>query len=405
MIPDRLITSFKHKPFHLCALLSLFLLISLFFTYNLRYSICSKHILSDLTSFSSSKSIPTIARVIYLLLCENQVEINAYIDVLPSITADVIFFCWKENCFNTNFSMPSSIYTASWSRAASKDQPLVRTNSASNYILAHPRVFIINERQLNLSRKTTWTTARNLLYESALIEERRQGWRWAYFNFGDGDIDMVCPRYQKFLNASHTNGDELIVAHHFRSLLNIQQASNNRTNIDPCFIFFDTFLLSASPAIGVIAGMGVPILFDGLLTQVVYHVDAMFNAFHRDALDFVLPYCPRYDASSWWKSQAILIYRSLCLYGHAIQFNAIQISAQKHRAYQRDNDPWKIDQDMNLVPLSFTSLKTYMKIERIVSALVLRHYSGWSLKLVSDECRDHHRYVNLVNCTVSGKKK
>ncbi|CAF3135108.1 unnamed protein product [Rotaria socialis] len=222
--------------------------------------------------------------------------------------------------------------------------------------------FIIKERQLNWSRKTTWTTARNLLYESALVEE-------------------LCPRYQKFLNASHTNGDELIIARHFRSLLNIQQVSNNRTNIDPCFILFDTFLLSVSPAIGVIVGMMILILFDGLLTQVVYHVDAMFNAFHRDALDFLLPCCPRYSASSWWKSQAILSYRSLCLYGHVIQFNAIQISAQKHRVYPRDSDPWKIDQDMNLVPLAVASLQTYMKIEHIVSALVLRHYSGMAIEI------------------------
>ncbi|CAF3703812.1 unnamed protein product [Rotaria socialis] len=127
--------------------------------------------------------------------------------------------------------------------------------------------------------------------------------------------------------------------------------------------------------------MMIPILFDGLLTQVVYHVDAMFNAFHRDALDFLLPCCPRYSASSWWKSQAILIYRSLCLYGHVIQFNAIQISAQKHRVYPRDSDPWKIDQDMNLVPLAVASLQTYMKIEHIVSALVLRHYSGMAIEI------------------------
>ena len=99
--------------------------------------------------------------------------------------------------------------------------------------------------------------------------------------------------------------------------------------------------------------MAIPSLFDGLLTQIVYHIDAMFNAFHRDTLPFVLPYCARYDARSWWSSQAILIYRSLCLYGHIIQFNAVSIIRQKHREYSRIGDPWAIDEDMNLVPRRF----------------------------------------------------
>ena len=192
-----------------------------------------------------------------------------------------------------------------------------------------PRVFIINELQLNLTNKTTWTTARNLLYEKALNEERHQGWRWAYFNFCDGDIQLNCPLAEKLLGTNQTNGDELVIAQQFRSLINIQQSLSIKINIDQCFILMDTFLLSTSPAISSIGGMGIPPIFDGLLTQIVYHIDAMFNAFHRDALPFVLPYCARYDARSWWTSQAILIYRSLCLYGHAIQFNAIHVTRTK----------------------------------------------------------------------------
>ncbi|CAF1575743.1 unnamed protein product [Rotaria magnacalcarata] len=388
---------FKTIMFRLCVFLTLFLVLWLFTKYNLRRSsIFQEDFLSISASFPPSKSIPTIARVLYLFLCENQAEINAYRSVLPSITGDVMFFCWKKNCFNTNFSTPSSIYTATWSGASSKYQPLVRINPAPNYILTHPRVFIINELQLNLSRKTTWTTARNLLYQSALAEELRQGWRWAYFNFADGDIQFVCPFAQKFLNANQTNEDGFIIARHFRSLVNIQPFPNNRTNSNLCFILMDAFLLSVSPAIGVVAGMMIPIVFDGLVAEIVYHVDAMFNAFHRDALDFLLPYCPRYDAHSWWKSQAILIYRSLCLYGHAIQFNAIQISARKHRPYPRQGNPWVIDQDMNLVPSSLISLQKYMKTKRLVSAIVLRHYSGWSLGVTGDECRDHHTDVDPV---------
>ncbi|CAF1343860.1 unnamed protein product [Rotaria sordida] len=315
-----------------------------------------------------------------------------------------MFFCWRDNCSDANFSKPLPIFTAKWSGAASKHEPLVRVDAAFNYILTHPRVFIINERQLNLTERTTWTTARNILFERALAEERHQGWHWAYYNFCDGDIRTTCPLTKSLLNTSHVNEDGLVIAVHFRSLISIQQHLTNKAKTNQCFILMDAFLLSVSPAIGVVAGMGAPILFDGLLTQIVYHIDAIFNAFHRDALSFILPYCSRYDKRSWWSSQAILVFRSLCLYGHVIQFNGVHITAQKHREYPRNGDPWQIDRDMNLVPRSLTSLQTYMKSERIVSALILRHYGGWSLAATSDECRHRHTSVNPVNCTVSGGK-
>ncbi|CAF3644611.1 unnamed protein product [Rotaria socialis] len=89
--------------------------------------------------------------------------------------------------------------------------------------------------------------------------------------------------------------------------------------------------------------------------------------------------CPRYDATSWWKTQ-------------------------KHRGYPHDENPWSIENNMNLVRSSLITLQTHMKAERIVSALVLRHYSEWWLGVASDECRDHCTYADPVNCTVSGKK-
>jgi hypothetical protein len=291
-----------------------------------------------------------------------------------------------------------------WSGWKSNYQPLVQLDPLSNYIMIKPRVFIINERQLNLTHRTTWTTARNMLFERALVEEHQQGWRWAYFTFGDGDIEVDCPLAQKLLKTNQTTGDELVIAQHFRFLIDIQQSLNINNKTDQCFILFDTFLLSVSPAISAIAGMATPTIFDDLLTQIVYHIDAMFNAFHRDAIPFVLPYCARYDARSWWTSQAILIYRSLCLYGHAIQFNAVCIARQKHREYPRRGDPWAIDEDMNLVPSSLIPLKNYMKQSRIVSPLVLQHYHGWSLEMTSSECRNGHTFVNPITCKVGEKE-
>ncbi len=78
----------------------------------------------------------------------------------------------------------------------------------------------------------------------------------------------------------------------------MQQSLDTKLKIDQCLIFIDTFLLSVSPAIATIDGMLISSLFDGLLTQIAYHFDAMFNGFHRDALPFVLPYCPEFDTHS-----------------------------------------------------------------------------------------------------------
>jgi hypothetical protein len=63
-----------------------------------------------------------------------------------------------------------------------------------------------------------------------------------------------------------------------------------------------------------------------------------------------------------------------------------------------------MDEDMNLVPSSLIPLKMYMKQARVVSALALQHYSGWSLELTSDECRNRHTVVDPRTCKVGEKR-
>ena len=342
------------------------------------------------TVILSQKTLPTIARVLYLLLCENQEEIDAYVNAFPSITADVMFFCWRNNCSDTNFSKPLPLNVSHWTGPTSKYQLHV------NSVQVQPRVFILNEKQMNLSESTSWTTARNLLLATAMTEEHRQGWRWAYFNFGDGDIQVDCPMAQKLLQSNQTDGDEIVLADHFRSLI------NRTINKDECFVLFDSFLLSVSPAIAVIDSMGTEEIYVDLFAQIVYHVDAMFNAFHRDAIPFVLPYCARYDQRSWATSQAILVYRSLCLYGHIIQLNSMHVTRQIHRPYPQSVNPWEMDNDMNFVPPSLLSLQSYMQQGRVISPLVLRFYSGWSLARTSEECRLGYTSIDPLTCNVTG---
>ena len=347
---------------------------------------------SSLADLQANDHLPKLARTIYLILCENQAEVDTYARAFPSITADVIYLCWRERCRVSPDVLVRKVFVRTWPHRTSRN-----ASSRSGFSI-RPRAWVINELDLGLTYRTTWTLARNLLLERALEEEHYQGWRWAYFNFLDGDVQINCPLANEILTKNVTEGDALIFVQPFRDL--VRQTINE----DRCFLLFDVFLLTSAPAIGTVDNMGPPVLFFRLFAQIVYHIDAMFNGFHRDAISFLLPYCPRYDCRTWWTSQAILTYRSLCLYGHSIQFNSIRIARQTHRPYPRRMDPFVMDNDMNLVPKSLINLKHFMSEKRTVSALVLQHYPGWSYASTSQECQQLHSLVDLRTCEVIDRK-
>ena len=401
---------FKHLLFIVCrrslvflAFVILVLSLCLFGFYNF-----PRQILFDRSNDIDLRKplLPTLARVLYLFLCENQAEIDTYSQLFPSVSADAIFYCWRENCHSTRFRSSNHFYVQTWSSPLKQDQSWVSMTGKSSFHFIQTRIFILNENELRLKEKSTWTTARNTLYQFALNEEEKQRWKWAYYIFADGDIHIACPLADQLLTnqsiVDYGRNEELLFAKHFQSFVNLTTIQNNE---EKCFLLFDAFLLSISPAIATVTGSSGPMAYPGLLTQVVYHIDAMFNAIHRDALTFLLPYCPRYDRRSWWTSQAIFVYRSLCFYGHILQFDGVHIARQNHRVYPRVGSPWSMDDDMNLVPDHLLRLKNYMKQSRFVSALVLHHYSGWNLQLTSSTCRQHHTAMRIDTCLVYGKNQ
>ena len=363
---------------------------------------------SKSSSFKSSRksSLPILARTLYLFLCENQAEIDTYSQIFPSISSDVAFYCWRENCNSSRFRSSLHLHINTWSNETKRNARLVSLHPISSFHSIKSRIFIINEKELNVTGKLTWTTARNKLYELALNEGRKQGWTWAYYIFADGDVHTACPLAEQLLSnktvLDYGRNEEYLFASHFRSFMNLTKVSVEE---EKCFLLFDAFLLSIRPAIATVTGASGPMAYPGLLTQVVYHIDAMFNAIQHDALPFLLPYCPRYDRRNWWTSQAIFVYRSLCLYGHAISFDGVHIVRQHHRAYPRVGNAWSIDGDMNLVPNYLLRLRDYMKQSSFVSPLVLHHYSGWNLQLTSETCRQNHTLIKLDTCLVHGNNR
>jgi hypothetical protein len=383
-------------------LLFIAILIFIFFLW-LNFNSTSKYKENLNLKLLKPSSSPTLARTLYLFLCENQAEVDLYSQIFPTVTADAAFYCWRENCNSSNFRSSIHLYINTWSRETKRNEKLISFQPISSFYPIKSQIFIINEKELNIKQKLTWTTARNKLYELALNEERKQNWRWAYYIFADGDVHTACPLAEQLLTnktiVDYGKYEEYLFASHFYSFVNL---TNSFIGEEKCFLLFDAFLFSIAPAIASITGTSGPMAYPGLLTQIVYHIDAMFNAIHRDALPFLLPYCPRYDQRNWWTSQAIFVYRSLCLYGHIISFDGIHIIRQNHRSYPRFGDPWSIDNDMNLVPDYLIRLKNYMKQSRFVSPLVLHHYPGWNLQLTSETCRHNHTAMKLDTCLVYG---
>jgi hypothetical protein len=67
---------------------------------------------------------------------------------------------------------------------------LIFFQSVPSFYSIQTRIFIINEKQLNIKEKLTWIIARNQLYELALNEEHKQGWRWSYYVFSEDDVHI-----------------------------------------------------------------------------------------------------------------------------------------------------------------------------------------------------------------------
>ena len=64
----------------------------------------------------------------------------------------------------------------------------------------------------------------------------------------------------------------------------------------------------------------------------VYHVDALFNAFHKDVAVYLLPYYEKHDQTSFWLSQVYLMFKfQVVFYGRFEYFPFISCHNPAHR--------------------------------------------------------------------------
>ncbi|KAL5484055.1 hypothetical protein EMCRGX_G020491 [Ephydatia muelleri] len=165
--------------------------------------------------------------------------------------------------------------------------------------------------QYFLQPSTTWSTGRNFLLETALTKNKP----YLYYIFMDDDIVLI----------------------------DLKQMNPWRK--------FEAFLRSVEPAIA-----AIDLTQDNYL-QMIRNVhrdrqcsreedyvtcvwfDAIFNAFHYNAVHHVLPYDPTFDNQTWWASQMAVIARSevLCR-GQVVLHTEIVGLNKDHRPYPRRFD-------------------------------------------------------------------
>ena len=159
-----------------------------------------------------------------------------------------------------------------------------------------------------LNTSTTWTTGRNLLFETAMKRNKT----YLYYVFMDDDIELGDPR---------------------------------RLPIGP-WRRFENSLRSYEPAIAAVDPEMVKLIRN-------FHVDkqwaaefigtvwfdAILNAFHYKSIRHILPYDPAFDEQTWWASQMSVIIRSEILFrGQAVLHTDLLSENGQHRPYPRDLD-------------------------------------------------------------------
>ena len=178
---------------------------------------------------------------------------------------------------------------------------------------------------------TTWGEGRNILYYFA----KKISKDYLYYIFMDGDLNFY------FTNSAFKE--------RYRNL-----------GIRWPLQAFEDFLLKHEPAIGMplycsrclrlnkITGKPETLCCDLVkdlkplpeYLPVTIHFDAAFNAFHKTAADFILPYRLDHEHRSWWQSQKfVIVAADLMFRGQVLRFSPVTVLNSEHGQYP--NEDWE----------------------------------------------------------------
>ena len=182
---------------------------------------------------------------------------------------------------------------------------------------------------------TTWTTGRNLLYYTYVYNKSE---RYLYYILMDDDIEVMWRERWKVMLG----------------------------NKDP-WRSFEAFIRKTQPPIAALE------LHETLLSHIeeirasrdccmdkeytiTVRYDAAFNAFHYQAIDYVLPYWDELDNVSWWNSQLYVIaWSEIVFRGQVLLHRQLMAYNPVHHPYPRSDDfdsplPVMIDNMRERVP-------------------------------------------------------
>eukprot|EP00117_Sycon_ciliatum_P017931 scpid80543/ scgid16736/ len=166
---------------------------------------------------------------------------------------------------------------------------------------------------------STWATGRNRLLEEAMILEQIQGWKFEFILFLDEDATL------SYRTAAHP---DVVISH---------------PDDDEALRHLNSILIRDRP---MRAGIGFNPSEDlsGSFSQTNFgcirkcHMDPIVSAYHRTAVDVLLPYNPKYDRQTWYAAGIISdLYASAVIpsYCHVYQEVLVDLSHQLHHNYPK----------------------------------------------------------------------
>jgi hypothetical protein len=160
---------------------------------------------------------------------------------------------------------------------------------------------------------TTWTEGRNLLAEEAVRQERENGYEYKYWIFADDDLTAHCDSTNCTVGNDRHN-QNICCWSRVLSFFEGDDIPDRVTSISASAQLRNKFLA-------------------------VSNVDAMFQAFKREYIPYVMPYATLPKNASQWTSQAALfcVFQT-CFRSSVMYIPNVKMNNTEHRTYARGMD-------------------------------------------------------------------
>ena len=291
----------------------------------------------------------------------------------------VVLACWIVFCFVRGGRI-TAMRQWTWKMPPSRFVYLVQTESClpdklgsiealGNSTACHCDVLVLSYNQtcshpppehveyISATSPTSWSEGRNLLYRTAMNRSEK----YLYYIFMDDDIVLQTKRAENPWRA-------------FEDFL---------TRIEPAVAAVDTSNNRCVPRTYAVR-KSQRCFLNGTQEYIpAVNFDAAFNAFHYQAVDYILPYLSKFEKISWWFSQYPIMMKSKFIFpGQVVLHTGLVGKNGKHRKYPRK-------------PASNSQLQDIVKL---VQDDLPREYQNSSLLLEWKKYGAQHEKGSPVTC-------